>query len=571
MEKIGEILIKRGLVTEKQIQEALAEQKRSKNKTRLGSILIKRGYITEDQLVDSLSKELGIPAVNLSRYEISRQAVKLIPVEIANKYQIIPIDKVGNTITLAMVDPLNIFAIDDVKFMTGCNVEPVVSAEVSIKNAIEKYYDTGVSIKDVMKDVEESVVEIVEEEKAEEEDITKLKAQVKEAPVVKLVNLFITDAVKRGASDIHLEPYENDFRVRYRIDGVLYEVMSPPLQLKSAIISRIKIMAELDIAERRLPQDGRIKVRVGGRMIDLRVSTLPTLFGEKVVMRILDRSSLSLDLATLGFEKDEFEKFMKGITTPYGIILITGPTGSGKTTTLYAALHKINTTETNIMTAEDPVEYNLPGINQVQTKPEIGLTFASSLRAFLRQDPDIVMVGEIRDYETAEIAIKAALTGHLVLSTLHTNDAPSAVSRLLNMGVEPFLISSSLLMTVAQRLVRKICSHCKERVVLSPEVIERLGLSKEEVNATTFFKGRGCDDCSNTGYRGRTAIYEVMSVTDPIRELILQKVPAGEIKEKARALGMRTLRENAIRKLKQGITTAEEVLRVTFSEEEERG
>jgi type IV pilus assembly protein PilB len=306
-------------------------------------------------------------------------------------------------------------------------------------------------------------------------------------------------------------------------------------------------------------------------MIDLRVSTLPTLFGEKVVMRILDRSSLSLDLATLGFEKDEFEKFMKGITTPYGIILITGPTGSGKTTTLYAALHKINTTETNIMTAEDPVEYNLPGINQVQTKPEIGLTFASSLRAFLRQDPDIVMVGEIRDYETAEIAIKAALTGHLVLSTLHTNDAPSAVSRLLNMGVEPFLISSSLLMTVAQRLVRKICSHCKERVVLSPEVIERLGLSKEEVNATTFFKGRGCDDCSNTGYRGRTAIYEVMSVTDPIRELILQKVPAGEIKEKARALGMRTLRENAIRKLKQGITTAEEVLRVTFSEEEERG
>jgi type IV pilus assembly protein PilB len=571
VEKIGEILIKRGLVTEKQIQEALAEQKRSKNKTRLGSILIKRGYITEDQLVDSLSKELGIPAVNLSRYEISRQAVKLIPVEIANKYQIIPIDKVGNTITLAMVDPLNIFAIDDVKFMTGCNVEPVVSAEVSIKNAIEKYYDTGVSIKDVMKDVEESVVEIVEEEKAEEEDITKLKAQVKEAPVVKLVNLFITDAVKRGASDIHLEPYENDFRVRYRIDGVLYEVMSPPLQLKSAIISRIKIMAELDIAERRLPQDGRIKVRVGGRMIDLRVSTLPTLFGEKVVMRILDRSSLSLDLATLGFEKDEFEKFMKGITTPYGIILITGPTGSGKTTTLYAALHKINTTETNIMTAEDPVEYNLPGINQVQTKPEIGLTFASSLRAFLRQDPDIVMVGEIRDYETAEIAIKAALTGHLVLSTLHTNDAPSAVSRLLNMGVEPFLISSSLLMTVAQRLVRKICSHCKERVVLSPEVIERLGLSKEEVNATTFFKGRGCDDCSNTGYRGRTAIYEVMSVTDPIRELILQKVPAGEIKEKARALGMRTLRENAIRKLKQGITTAEEVLRVTFSEEEERG
>ncbi len=559
------MLMSSGLITEEQLKKALAVQQ--KEGGRLGSILVKMNFVPEDKLMMFLSKQYGVPYVDLSRFEIDPNVVKLIPADVAQKYQIMPINRTGATITIAMVDPSNVFAIDDVKFMTGYNVEPVVATEAGIKNAIAKYYSLTSAIEKVMTSLgeDDKSVGVIHEEE-EKVDVAKLKAEVEEAPVVKLVNLILSDAVQKGASDIHIEAYEKAFRVRYRIDGSLYEVMSPPMKLRAALTSRLKIMAELDIAERRLPQDGRIKLKIKDKEVDLRVSTLPCLFGEKIVMRILDKGNLMLDLTKLGFEPKALKDFMDAITSPYGMVLVTGPTGSGKTTTLYSALQQVNTIDVNIMTAEDPVEYNLHGINQVQMKDDIGLNFAAALRSFLRQDPDIVMVGEIRDYETAEIAVKAALTGHLVLSTLHTNDAPSTINRLLNMGVEPFLVSSSVILILAQRLVRKVCQNCKKPEKIPINVLVDAGFTKEEAANVVSYKGEGCNTCNNTGYKGRVALYEVMPVKEEIKELILQGASALEIKRMAIKLGMKTLRMSGLTKIKEGLTSLEEVVGTTFAD-----
>ncbi len=560
--RLGEMLVKAGLITQEQLQKALAQQEMSGG--RIGSNLVKLGYITEDEITSFLSRQYGVPSINLSHFEIDPNVIKLIPADIAQKHLVIPINRTGSVLTVAMADPSNIFAIDDIKFMTGYKVEPVVAAESAIKNAINRYYDSAGLVQDIMKSFDEKEVAAVAESE-EPVNVAELQQAVEEAPVVKLVNLILSDAVKKGASDIHLEPYEKSFRVRYRIDGILYEVMQPPLKLKAAITSRIKIMASLDIAERRLPQDGRIKIKMGQKELDLRVSTLPTLFGEKVVMRLLDKANLQLDMTKLGFEPQALRDFMEAIEAPYGMVLVTGPTGSGKTTTLYSALQHLNKTERNIMTAEDPVEFNLPGINQVHVRSEIGLTFAAALRSFLRQDPDVIMVGEIRDYETAEIAIKAALTGHLVLSTLHTNDAPSTVSRLIHMGVEPFLVSASCLLILAQRLARKICPNCKEEVRVPPQTLMDLGFSPEEARSLKVYKGKGCMNCSETGYKGRVALYEVMVMRENIKTAILEGASTAELRELARRNGMKTLREAGLQKIREGITTIEEVMRVTLS------
>jgi type IV pilus assembly protein PilB len=471
----------------------------------------------------------------------------------------------GTTLVIAMADPSNIFAIDDIKFLTGYRIEALAAAESAIKDTLDRYYVTSANLNELVSRMDGEAVEFVEE--GEEIDISELKSASEEAPVIKLVNGMLGDAIKKGASDIHLEPYEKVFRIRFRIDGILYDVMSPPLKLKNAITSRLKIMSQLDIAERRLPQDGRIKIKMDrDRDVDFRVSVLPTLFGEKVVLRLLDKSGLQLDMTHLGFEESDLKHFTKAIGQPFGMILVTGPTGSGKTTTLYSALSQLNKVDRNITTAEDPVEYNLMGVNQVQIHEDIDLTFANSLRAFLRQDPDIILVGEIRDYETAEISIKAALTGHLVLSTLHTNDAPSTVSRLLNMGIEPFLISSSIILIIAQRLVRKICPDCKAPTTLPDQACVDLGITPEEIRDITLYKGSGCKNCSNTGFRGRVAVFEAMQVTDNLKELILKGASHSEIKQEALNTGMATLRKNAINKMKKGLTTAEEVLRITFAD-----
>jgi type IV pilus assembly protein PilB len=565
--RLGVMLVTANLITEEQLKNALEMQK--KEGGRLGSNLVKLGYISEDKLASFLSKQYGIPAINLSGDEIDPAVVKLIPSEVAQKYQIMPVMRTGATLTVAMIDPSNVFAIDDIKFMTGYNVEPVVATESALKAAINKYYDQTDAMQTVMDSLkkEDILDEIAVEEEVEEQiNIGELRQAVEEAPVVKLVNFILADAISKGASDIHIEPYEKVFRVRYRIDGILYDVMQPPMRLRAALTSRLKIMAELDIAERRLPQDGRIKLKMKGKEIDLRVSTLPTMFGEKVMMRILDKGSFILDLPKLGFESKALKDFQEAISAPYGMILVTGPTGCGKTTTLYAALNTLNKIEVNIMTAEDPVEMNFLGINQGQMKDDIGLNFAASLRSFLRQDPDIIMVGEIRDYETAEIAVKAALTGHLVLSTLHTNDAPSTLNRLLNMGIEPFLVASSILLIMSQRLVRKICQKCKEEEKFPPQALMNIGFSKEEAETIKCYKGKGCETCNNTGYKGRTAMYEVMPVTEEIRELILEGASAIEIKKTAVRLGMRTLRMSGLTKIKEGITSVEDVLRVTFGD-----
>lgn len=563
--RLGAMLVSSGLITEEQLKKALAVQQREGG--RLGSILVKMNFVQEDKLMMFLSKQYGVPYVDLSRFEIDPNVVKLIPADVAQKYQIMPINRTGATVTIAMVDPSNVFAIDDVKFMTGYNVEPVVATEAAIKNAINKYYSLSSAIEKMMMalEVDDKSVGVIHEEE-ESVDVAKLKAEVEEAPVVRLVNFILTDAVQQGASDIHIEAYEKAFRVRYRIDGSLSEVMSPPMKLRAALTSRLKIMAELDIAERRLPQDGRIKLKIKDKEVDLRVSTLPCLFGEKIVMRILDKGNLMLDLTKLGFEPKALKDFMEAITSPYGMVLVTGPTGSGKTTTLYSALQQVNTVDVNIMTAEDPVEYNLHGINQVQMKDDIGLNFAAALRSFLRQDPDIVMVGEIRDYETAEIAVKAALTGHLVLSTLHTNDAPSTINRLLNMGVEPFLVSSSVILILAQRLVRKVCQNCKKPEKIPVQVFIDAGFSKEDAQTVVSYKGEGCSVCSNTGYKGRVALYEVMPVKEEIKELILQGASALEIKKTAIKLGMKTLRMSGLTKVKEGLTSLEEVIGTTFAD-----
>ncbi len=570
--KLGEMLIKENLITRKQLNQALEEQKKTNDY--LGTVLVRHGWISESTLTNMLGKQLGIASVDLTNYEFKDDVLRIIPEELANKYDIIPLDRMGHTLTVAMVDPTDVMVIEDIKFNTGYNVEPVVSAEASIKKAISKHYgslgnekeDFDAAVSTSFNDVDLTEFEVVDEEE-EELDQQEIMSQVEDEPIVKLVRKIIVKAVVQKASDIHIEPYEKSLRVRYRIDGVLQTVLEPPKNLQFAISSRIKIIAKLDIAEKRIPQDGRVKMKVSrSKYVDLRVSILPTVFGEKIVMRILDKDNLMLDMADLGFSNTELNKFQKSIQAPYGIILVTGPTGSGKTTTLYSALHQLNSEDVNIMTAENPVEFNLHGINQVDVKPDIGLTFAASLRSFLRQDPDIILVGEMRDYETAEIGIKAALTGHLVLSTLHTNDAPSSINRLVNMGVEPFLIASSVVLIMAQRLIRTLCSNCKQEYNPTNAELKSLGINDKEKENSTFYQPKGCDVCNNTGYKGRAGIFEVMYITDKIRKIILDRGSQIDIKEVAREEGMRTLRESAIEKFKNGDTSYEEVLEKTFED-----
>jgi type IV pilus assembly protein PilB len=568
-DKLGELLTRTGKINQTQLNEALALQKEQGG--RLGTNLVKLGYLTEKELVDSLSQHFRVPSIDLGGMEVDEAVIKIIPADIARKYTILPVSKSGATVTVAMIDPTNVFAMDDVKFMTGYRVEPVVASESAIRVSIDRYYGSthAIELKKVMSDLSEegsgTDLEVLDEE--EDLDLAALEEESEQAPVVKLVNLILTDAIKRGASDIHIEPYEKEYRVRYRIDGILYEMMHPPLKLKEAITSRCKIMARLDIAEKRMPQDGRIKIKtkISGRNKDLdyRVSVLPTLFGEKIVMRLLDKDKLMLDMAKLGFEPESLRKFEAAILKPYGMVLVTGPTGSGKTNTLYSALQRINTPEVNIITAEDPVEFNLSGINQVQTREQIGLNFAAALRSFLRQDPNIILVGEIRDFETAEVAIKAAMTGHLVLSTLHTNDAPSSISRLMNMGIEPFLVATSVHMIVAQRLVRRICTFCKEPLEVPPAALVQAGFTEHESRTLKLFKGRGCERCSNTGYKGRVGLYEVLEVEDEMREMILSGASAFELRQKAVQNGMMTLRGSGLQKIRDGMTTLEEVVRET--------
>src|SRR5450432_495458 len=509
-QRLGDLLVREKIITSDQLDKALKAQRDSGPNSRLGSTLVHLGYVSDEEVTNFLSRQYGVPAINLQYFEIDSSVVKLIPYETAKRYQILPLSRVGASLTIAMVDPTNVFAMDDIKFMTGFNIEPVVASESSILVGIDKAYGTttGEDLETVMQsmtELNENDVELQSEE--QQLELADLERAADEAPVVKLVNVVLGDAVKRGASDIHIEPYEKEFRVRFRIDGVLQAIMSPPVKLKDAITSRLKIMAKLDISEKRLPQDGRImlKMHIGGRkkQLDFRVSTLPTLWGEKIVLRLLDKENLRLDMTKLGFEPESLVKFEKAILKPYGMVLVTGPTGSGKTNTLYSSIARLNQPDTNIMTAEDPVEFQLGGVNQVQMKEQIGLNFAAALRSFLRQDPNIILVGEIRDFETAEIAIKAALTGHLVLSTLHTNDAPSTISRLMNMGIEPFLVATSVNLIQAQRLIRRVCKNCKKEQPTPPEALMEIGFSAEEAGKLKTFKGAGCGTCNNTGYKGR--------------------------------------------------------------------
>ena len=567
--RLGEILVKDSLISADQLKQALDYQK--KNGGRLGTCLVKLGLVSDDDITAVLSRQYGVPSINLKFYEVDPAVIKLVPQETAVRYQIVPLSRVGSTLTIAMTDPTNVFAMDDIKFMTGFNVEPVVASETAISEAIHKFYGEVESVEEldkVMKDLtgdETDALELAAEET--EMDLASLSKAAEEAPIIKLCNLILTDAVKRGASDIHVEPYEKEFRVRFRIDGILQNVMAPPLKLKDAMTSRMKIMSKLDISEKRLPQDGSIMIKYlkdgKKKELDFRVSTVPTLFGEKIVLRLLDKENLRLDMTKLGFEPEALAKFERQILKPYGMVLVTGPTGSGKTNTLYSSVARLNTPETNIMTAEDPVEFQLPGINQVQMKEQIGLNFASALRAFLRQDPNIILVGEIRDFETAEIAVKAALTGHMVLSTLHTNDAPSTISRLMNMGIEPFLVATSVNLICAQRLVRRICVQCKEPLQIQAPALIEAGYSADEAAKTIVQHGKGCATCNNTGYKGRVGLYEVMEINDELRELILVGASALEIKKKALEQGMITLRRSGLQKVAAGQTTMEEVLRET--------
>jgi type IV pilus assembly protein PilB len=603
--KLGEILVRENLLSPQQLREALDYQR--EHGGRLGYNLVKLGLVSDDMITAVLSRQYGVPSVNLELFDIEDTVIRLIPQDVAQKYSVLPLSRVGATLTLAMVDPTNVFAMDDIKFMTGLNIEPVVVSEASVHEAIAKYYDVsreielatigvgdviveglngkgsngngnghsgGITHADLVSldslDFDSEAAENLEViEDNEEIDLSSLTRMSEDAPVVRLVNVLLVDALRRGSSDIHIEPYEKELRIRFRIDGVLYDVMHPPLKMRDALISRLKIMSKLDISEKRLPQDGRIKIKVKvdarSRELDFRVSTLPTLFGEKVVLRLLDKENLMLDMTKLGFEQESLEKFQRNISRPYGMVLVTGPTGSGKTNTLYSALQSLNTTETNIMTAEDPVEFNLQGINQVQMKEQIGLNFAAALRSFLRQDPNIILVGEIRDFETAEIAIKAALTGHLVLSTLHTNDAPSTISRLMNMGIEPFLVATSVNLIQAQRLIRRVCKDCKKENQTPPEALIEVGFSADEARQIKTFKGRGCQTCNGTGYKGRVGLYEVMEVTDDIRELILIGASSLELRKRAIEDGMITLRESGLYKIRAGITTVEEVVRETVA------
>jgi len=564
-DKLGEILLDNKLLTTEQLEKALDEQKKSGG--RLGTILIKQGVVEDNDLLQFLSQQHGVPSIKLSEFEINQDVLKIIPADVASKYQMMPLSVKDSTLLVAMIDPSNIFALDDIKFLTGYRVEPLIASENDIVQAIDTHYGTATGLDNLLEGFDTDGVEYVDDE--EDADLSTLKEESEDAPVVKLVNAVLTDAIAKGCSDIHIEPYEKSFRVRFRIDGSLYEIMRPPMRMKNAITSRLKIMSNLDIAERRLPQDGRIKLKLGkGREMDYRVSVLPTLFGEKIVLRLLDKSNLQLDMTKLGFDTGQIQDFQEAIHKPFGMVLVTGPTGSGKTTTLYSALADLNKTTENISTAEDPVEFNLEGINQVQMHEDIGLTFAAALRSFLRQDPDVILVGEIRDFETAEIGIKAALTGHLVLSTLHTNDAPSTVNRLLNMGIEPFLVSSSVNLILAQRLARKICSACKEPVDIPASMLDKLGVKPEQYENATFYHGRGCDACNGTGSKGRIALYEVMPISEALKELILQGASSIEIKREAINQGMSSLRLSGIDKMLQGMITYEEVLKTTVRDED---
>ncbi len=561
---LGQLLLWNNIITQEQLEEALKEQKKTNKK--LGSILIEKGFVKEDVLNEFLSKQYGVESINLSKVTIQKEAIEKIPAQLAKKYTLIPIAIKDNKLEVAISDPTNILAFDDLRFITGLNIQPYLSNESSIIKAIDKYYGTSKELDTIMDSLNEyeTTLDIIPDEEIEE-SIKNLEEESSEEPIIKLANTILLKSIKSQASDIHLEPYENDLRVRYRVDGKLMEFMKLSKSIAPAITSRFKIMAKLNIAEKRLPQDGRIRIKTGGKDIDLRVSTLPTVYGEKTVMRILDRSSVKVNLNDLGFEAADLEKYTKAIAAPYGMVLVTGPTGSGKTTTLYASLNRINKEDVNIMTAEDPVEYNIEGINQVHIKEEIGLTFAEALRSFLRQDPDVIMVGEIRDTETAEISIRSALTGHLVFSTVHTNDAPSTIMRLADMGIEKYLIASSLVLILAQRLVRRICPHCKAKIDVPPNALEEIGFNKEEAKTISVYKGKGCEYCNNTGYKGRIAIYEVMPISDKIKEMILHEASVNEIKQQAIREGMSTLRMSGLKKIKEGVTTIEEVMNATFS------
>jgi len=559
-ERLGDLLVREGLITREQLQEALEQQRGTGN--RLGYTLVKLGLVQEIEITKMLARQYRVPAVDLSRFVVDEKIVKMVPGDVAVRHTVLPLKREGRTLTVAMADPTNVTVIDDLKFITRFDIFPVIAGEYTLREAIERYYEqTDAQLQTILKDIEEDDdLEIVEEEEDEEVGAVTV---ADDAPVVKLINGILSDAVKRGASDIHIEPFEKELRVRYRIDGSLLEVMKPPTKLKAALTSRVKIMSNLNIAERRVPQDGRIKMKMGNRVIDFRVSTLPVIFGEKIVLRILDKGNLTLDLQKFGFEPKAEEDLMRNILNPYGMVLVTGPTGSGKTTTLYSALSRVNQIDVNIMTAEDPVEYNIHGINQVLVRNEIGMTFAAALKAFLRQDPNIIMVGEIRDLETGSIAIKAALTGHLVLSTLHTNDAPSTITRMIDMGIEPFNVASAVNLIVAQRLVRRVCGNCKEERDYSEEELHALGISKKDMAGVTLYVGAGCEQCGRTGYKGRQGLYEVMALTPELRRLILRGASTAELKEQAVEEGMLTLRMDGLMKLKRGITTLEEIVKET--------
>jgi type IV pilus assembly protein PilB len=565
MSRLGELLLRDQIISPEQLQRAQEESRKSGD--RLGNALIKTGAIPEEDLTQFLSKQYGVPAVNLAEFDIDPEVISLVPKDVATRHRVVPVNRAGSSLIVAIADPSNILAIDDLKFVTGYNIEAVVASDVGISDAIERYYNKKkeLDLAQVMNEIQDEVEVVAGGE--DEINLSDLERAAEDAPVVRLCNHLLLSAIQKGASDIHVEPYEKSYRVRFRIDGVLHEEMSPPVKLKAALSSRLKIMAHLDIAERRLPQDGRIKLRVDAdKEMDFRVSVLPTLFGEKIVLRLLDKGNLQLDMTKLGFEPDQLADFKHAIESPYGMVLVTGPTGSGKTTTLYSALSELNTLSDNICTAEDPVEYNLPGINQVQMHEDIGLNFAAALRSFLRQDPDIIMIGEIRDFETAEIAIKAALTGHLVLSTLHTNDAPSTITRLLNMGVEPFLVTASVQLVQAQRLVRRICGACKQPMETPRDELKSLGAGDQEIETATCHRGVGCQVCGGSGYKGRVALYEVMPFKDALKELVLQGAAAVEIKGEAIRQGMRTLRMSGVRKICEGVTSVDEIARITAAD-----
>jgi len=566
-DRLTEILIHNKLITQEQLNRALEVQKEKGG--RLSDVIVDLKFIKESDLILTLSEGLGFPLIDLKRFKIDYEIIKIIPVEVVRHYQIVPISKIGDTVTLAMADPLNIFAIDDVKALTGYKINPIISSSQDILQAIELYYPdaTGGVIDDLVKEISISSLELIKEERERLPSDQELSQMSRQAPVIKITNMVLEEAVKKKASDILIEPLDKKLRVRFRIDGVLREEQTPPKSMHPSIVSRVKVISDLNIAEHRLPQDGRFKVKMLGKEVDFRVSILPSSFGEKVAIRILDKSSATLDIEKLGFSIDAVSKVKKVAKLPHGMLLACGPTGSGKTTTLYSILKYIDTPQKNIVTVEDPVEYQLGGINQVTARPEIGLTFASSLRSILRQDPNIIMIGEIRDYETVDIAIKSALTGHLVLSTLHTTTSSGAIVRLINMGVEPYLINASLVCVVAQRLVRKICSYCKEGYPIKKEIIESLKLKLDGIKKPMFFRGKGCPNCFNLGYSGRIGIAEILLLTSDIRDLVLKRAQEHVIKQKSRLEGMRTLREEGISAALEGTTTLEEILRVTAPDE----